>query len=801
MMFIAFFISIFVAASTLSSGASKLHSNVPGENEANFQKFKSNHKKSYSSTAEDSKRFSIFTDNLKLADARNALDPGVHGVTQFFDLTTKEFETKYLSLRPDMKTSTGLSNAIPIAAPASSGLGVASGGRDWTGVLTTPIKNQGSCGSCWAFAAAAQIESDAMRLLAQTFILSPAQINDCSTANSGCNGGWPATAMAYVQSAGGLMLDSDYPYYAGSTGVTGACSTGTLFLPKVSVSSYSFVGTNVEDTMASYLLSTGPIQVDMAASAWNSYTGGIMTAASCGTSINHAIQAVGVYIDPTGATPSYWKIRNQWGSGWGEAGFIRVAYGTNTCQIANNGGLISTVELSPSAPSKSPSYTNPPTRAPSAVPTKSPAWSAAPTMAPFYCDSYAASNTNSAQQNTASCMFQGIGGTTLSVSACSGTIGVCSGDTYIRLYSNGVMVSSNDDSCGLCSGLTYTVPAGSNPILTLVEGCYGSNTCSGRFQVTNAVSVTAVPSRAPTIRPSTPSARPSVKPSAPTRAPTPTANLIITYGLVPELGNLLLTCGASASIDSISFASYGTPINNGAGSYSINSNCHATTSASVIQSACVGRSTCNIFADNSVFGDPCVGTGKRLAAKITCAATGTRSPSVVPTASPTLFPSAVPTAVPSVIPTATPTAAPFACAAFSSSGTSSVKQNVASCSFSVCGSTSVIINSCGINAAAGCTGTPYASLVSASTGSTLVSWMGGEMVYLPAVQAQGCQAVTLLQGCYDTSSCSGQYRVSGAWPVGTRLGGTLDSAPKSQPLIAEGPTGKADASTSSNTAV
>ena len=330
--------------------------------------------------------------------------------------------------------------------------------------------------SCWAFATAMQIESDAMRMLAQTFILSPAQINDCSTANYGCGGGWPATAMAYVKSAGGLMLDSDYPYYAGSTGVAGACSTGTLFLPKVSVTSYTILGTNVEDTMATYLLSTGPIQVDMAASSWSSYTGGIMTAASCGTGVNHAIQAVGVYIDPTGATPSYWKIRNQWGSGWGESGYIRVAYGTNACQIANYGGLVSSVALSPSAPSKSPSYTNPPTRAPSALPTKSPAWSLAPTMAPFYCDSFSASNTNSAQQNTASCLFQAIGGRTLTVSACSGTTGVCSGDTYIRLFSNGVQVASNDDSCGLCSGLTYTVPAGSNPTLTLVEGCYGANT-------------------------------------------------------------------------------------------------------------------------------------------------------------------------------------------------------------------------------------------------------------------------------------------------------------------------------------
>merc|ERR1719453_1492153 len=95
--------------------------------------------------------------------------------------------------------------------------------KDWTGKYTTPVKNQAQCGSCWAFSATEQIESDSMRTLGTNYILSPEQIVQCDKTSYGCNGGWTEHAYNYVKSTGGITTNSNYPYTSG-TGVTGQCA-------------------------------------------------------------------------------------------------------------------------------------------------------------------------------------------------------------------------------------------------------------------------------------------------------------------------------------------------------------------------------------------------------------------------------------------------------------------------------------------------------------------------------------------------------------------------------------------------
>jgi len=203
---------------------------------------------------------------------------------------------------------------------------------DWTGTYTTPVKNQGYCGSCWAFSATEQIESDSMRTLGTSYILSPEQITQCDTTSYGCNGGWSEHAYAYVKSAGGIETEASYPYTS-YYGTTGTCSY-TASKSVITVSGYTTV--SGEANMAAYVQATGPLSVCLDASSWNSYTGGIMTV--CGTSVDHCVQAVGVY--PT--TGGYWKVRNSWGTSWGESGFIRLAYGANTCDITNDPTYVAT---------------------------------------------------------------------------------------------------------------------------------------------------------------------------------------------------------------------------------------------------------------------------------------------------------------------------------------------------------------------------------------------------------------------------------------------------------------------------
>lgn len=165
-----------------------------------------------------------------------------------------------------------------------------------------------------------------MRTLGTSFILSPEQITQCAKVAQGCNGGWTEVAYTYVKNAGGIVQEADYPYTSFS-GVTGTCQVDTGSAV-IGVDGYTTI--KGEDNMAAYVQSTGPLSVCLDADNFNSYTGGIMT--NCGNNVDHCVQAVGVDASSGG----FWKVRNSWGSDWGESGFIRLAYGKDTCAITHD---------------------------------------------------------------------------------------------------------------------------------------------------------------------------------------------------------------------------------------------------------------------------------------------------------------------------------------------------------------------------------------------------------------------------------------------------------------------------------
>ncbi len=161
-------------------------------------------------------------------------------------------------------------------------------------------------GCCWAFSAVEQVESDAMRTLKDSYQLSVEQVTQCDTTCYGCNGGYTNHAFEYIESAGGLMTAQAYPYTSGG-GTTGTCQA--VKNPVVTVTGYTMV--NSEADMGTFVSSTGPLSVCVDASTWQSYTSGVVTAASCGTDIDHCVQATGVLAQSGG----YWIVRNQWGTG------------------------------------------------------------------------------------------------------------------------------------------------------------------------------------------------------------------------------------------------------------------------------------------------------------------------------------------------------------------------------------------------------------------------------------------------------------------------------------------------------
>jgi len=296
---------------------------ISGDVMSAFLDFQKTYDKSYSDV-EFSKRLAIFSDNLERVNKLNAdhiLIGGeaVHGVTKFSDLTPEEFKAMYLTYVPRNET---------VQRPRLELDGSLGSVVDWRAKgAVTAVKDQGQCGSCWAFSATEAIESYFFLKTGQLVELSPQQITSCDKVDGGCNGGWPYRAYQYVKTAGGMERASDYPYTSG-TGNTGVCKFDSSKVVSGSrLNSYTSI--QQSESQLQVALNNGPASVCVAADAFQSYRGGILR--SCPGSIDHCVQAVGYDSDN-----QYWIVRNSWNTNWGEDGYIRIAMGQNLCQISED---------------------------------------------------------------------------------------------------------------------------------------------------------------------------------------------------------------------------------------------------------------------------------------------------------------------------------------------------------------------------------------------------------------------------------------------------------------------------------
>jgi C1A family cysteine protease len=221
---------------------------------------------------------------------------------------------------------------------------------DWStkGALTA-VKDQGNCGSCWAYSATVGIESGLFMATGTLEDLSEQQIISCDKTDGGCNGGDLPTAFDYVMQAGGIDTMSDYPDTSSTSGRTGTCKS---FQKKVKVTGYKYAippcdsGSCTEqqesDLMAA-LNTYGPLSVCVNAETWNEYTSGVYTAKCSGAArmLDHCVQLVGY-----NKAENYWKVRNSWASDWGEDGFIRLPMGENACGIADEATYVTAEVIS-----------------------------------------------------------------------------------------------------------------------------------------------------------------------------------------------------------------------------------------------------------------------------------------------------------------------------------------------------------------------------------------------------------------------------------------------------------------------
>lgn len=194
---------------------------------------------------------------------------------------------------------------------------------DWvTAGAVNPIKDQGSCGSCWSFAAAGAMESALKIKYPSNPLVSLAeqQMVDCSrNGNYGCNGGNYIPAWQWVQSNGGMTNTASYPYVARQSTCRAASKVATV--------------TGVRDLRSSSesgllaALEQGPVSVAIqaASSCFQQYRSGVLTPQSCacGNRLDHAVILVGAGTDAATGL-KYWKIRNSWGTWWGDKGYIKL---------------------------------------------------------------------------------------------------------------------------------------------------------------------------------------------------------------------------------------------------------------------------------------------------------------------------------------------------------------------------------------------------------------------------------------------------------------------------------------------
>jgi len=294
------------------------------EIETEFSKWAESNNKAYT-PEEYQYRLAVFASNLEIIDQLNEESDGaIFGINEFSDLSPEEFTQMYNGFVPGTEDGERPLLDLPnVAAPDTF---------SWlSSSKVTAVKNQAQCGSCWAFSATENIESVwmiAKNLTASDMKpLAPQQIVDCDKSDGGCNGGWPRTAYTYVINAHGQDTEASYPYRA----VNQACHF-ILADVEATISSYKYATTSRnEDQMKTATATVSPLSICVDASKWQSYRSGVMTAAQCGTSLDHCVQIVGY--DTSSATP-FWNVRNSWGASWGEKGFIRLAYGHNTCGLA-----------------------------------------------------------------------------------------------------------------------------------------------------------------------------------------------------------------------------------------------------------------------------------------------------------------------------------------------------------------------------------------------------------------------------------------------------------------------------------
>ncbi|KAM6967341.1 cathepsin K [Aplochiton taeniatus] len=300
--------------------------------DAQWQQWKTTYGRDYNGLNEDSIRRVVWEKNMRMIEAHNqeaAL--GMHsyelGINHLGDMTSEEVFQKMTGLQvPTNRNHSHIVITDINLEKIPKWIDYRKEG------MVTAVKNQGSCGSCWAFSSAGALEGQLAKTTGKLMDLSPQNLVDCVKENSGCGGGYMTNAFNYVHNNGGIDSEAAYPY----TGEDGQCAYNISGLAAM-CKGYKEIPQEDERALAVALYKAGPVSVgiDATLGTFQFYQRGVYYDRNCDKeNINHAVLAVGYGVTPKGR--KYWIVKNSWSESWGNKGYILMARNRgNLCGIAN----------------------------------------------------------------------------------------------------------------------------------------------------------------------------------------------------------------------------------------------------------------------------------------------------------------------------------------------------------------------------------------------------------------------------------------------------------------------------------
>jgi len=285
-----------------------------------WERFKSQYKRAFFDSHDESYRKTVFVSNLRKITRHNAEQAeGKHTYTmamnEFGDLTSEEFHAKYTGFDATKHTQTKRFNKVADLSGVQAADDI-----DWVAKgAVTPVKNQGQCGSCWAFSSTGAIEGAWFVAKNQLVSLSEQELMDCSKdqGNDSCEGGLMDQAFQFVVSKGGICAEAAYPYKMADENSCKSCAT------VASISAFTDVGHSEAELQAAVSVQPVAVAIEADQDAFQFYSSGVMTG-DCGTQLDHGVLAVGFgELDGT----KYWKVKNSWGASWGMSGYILLERG------------------------------------------------------------------------------------------------------------------------------------------------------------------------------------------------------------------------------------------------------------------------------------------------------------------------------------------------------------------------------------------------------------------------------------------------------------------------------------------